>query len=188
METAVKPALKLEPDEVPDWSDETKAAFEPLTDLERRFVMWVAADCNSAEAYRRATGAEYTDRLTDSTRCNGYAIRSRPRVRSAIDAALKDTSFGPRMDREWILRRLNVALDKSEREGSGEACARILRIIAELKGEIVQNTQQTQNIHITVAPAAKRLAEALDLARKKSGVVVVSRAEAIEDTPEPSSG
>jgi hypothetical protein len=129
---------------VPGWSPETLAAFDGLTPLERSFVEWYATGGNAAEAYRQATGSEYTDRHTDSTRNNGYAIRSRPRVRAAIDAAMNDVNFDARMNRQWMLQRLQVALDKAEASsepGDQATVAKIIKTIAELKGEIVKKSE-----------------------------------------------
>jgi hypothetical protein len=132
------------PEEVPDWSPETKALLNDLTLLERSFVEWLASGMNAAEAYRKATGTEYKDRETDTTRMNGYIIRSRPRVKMAIDAAMKDMNFAARLDRATMLQRLQVALEKAEKSdkpADQDTVARIIKTIAELTGELVRHTR-----------------------------------------------
>ena len=175
--TVILPPLpKPDADDVPEWSEETERALQQLTVIERSFVENLATGCNHAEAYRRASGVEYDNREYDTTRTRAYRFMSRPRVQAALHLAMKDMNFDARMDRKWILQRLEVALAKAEKESSGESAARILEIIARVKGEMLPPTQSVVVTH-DITPAAKRLMDALELAKKKSGVIVVSRAE-----------
>lgn len=129
-------------EEVPNWSEETLAALEELTTLERRMVECMAGGCdNAAEAYRRIKNVEYKDRKSDRTRVNAYLILARPRVKKALHLAMRDASFDDRMDRTWLLQRLQAALDKAEASKgfmAAEAAANIIEKIARLKGEITK--------------------------------------------------
>jgi hypothetical protein len=70
------------------WSAETLKLFAALTPLERSFAEWCAAGCTTADAYRRAKGKRTGE--TEHSRQYGFAIRSRPRVSAAIEAAQQD--------------------------------------------------------------------------------------------------
>lgn len=132
------------PEDVPEWSDATLVALDELTPLERSVVEWYATGCSGAEAYRRARRLEPPDGEYDTARNNAWGILARPRVKIALDACRKDVSFGPRMDREWMLKRLRVALEKAERStkpSDQDTVARIVKTIAELKGELAQNNR-----------------------------------------------
>lgn len=129
---------------VPDWSEATLALFEPLSVLERAFVEWYVAGGNAAEAYRRATGAEYTDRETDSTRKMGYKLAARPRVKVAVDAAMKDRNFNARCDLEWKLSKIKKAIAKCEDMDSlqaQQAVADLTIKLATLQGEIKRDDE-----------------------------------------------
>ena len=134
--------------------------------MERSFVEWYVVGLNSVAAYRKARGAEYTGRESDTTRNYGYAIRSRPRVKAAIDAAMKDVNFDARMDRQWMLQRLQVALDKAEAsdEPADQATvAKIIKTIAELKGEIGRRSEVIVSEEMT--PAMKRFLATIERAK-----------------------
>src|SRR5690349_18602101 len=101
------------PHEVPDWGPETIRLLAALTALERSFVEWFATGMNAAEAYRMAAGRE-AGPGPDAARQLGYKIRARPRVRLAIDAALRDGGSGARVDREWLLMKLTQVVEVCE--------------------------------------------------------------------------
>jgi hypothetical protein len=125
--------------EVPDWSPATLAAFEGLTKLERAFVEWYVAGKNAAEAYRLARGADESDAEQDYSRQYGYAIQSRPRVKAAVEAGLKDRNFGARSDLEWKLAKLRAAIEKCERSNDIKAqvaLGGLIHKMAELQGEV----------------------------------------------------
>lgn len=166
------PLPKLSPDEVPGWSDETLAALDKLSTTERAFVEWMATGLNNAEAYRKATGREYTDRETDTTKASAYRMLSRPRVQHARRLAMKDLNFDARMDRAWMLQRLELALERAEKESSPESVARIIDIIAKLKGEHLPPAPQEVNVrhHLSMTPAHQRFFETLEAARKRAGL------------------
>lgn len=134
-------------EEVPEWSEATTNALDALSILERKVVEWTAAGCcNAAEAYRRATGTEYISAEKDHTRKNGQAILSRPRVQKALSLAMQDMGFEARLDRLWMLQRLEAALAKTEEcEGAyaQEVAAGIVEKIAKLKGEITKKHEIT---------------------------------------------
>lgn len=56
---------------------------------------------------------------------------------AALRLTMKDVNFDGWMDRAWILQRLEVALEKAEEFSSGESAARIIYIIAKVKGELL---------------------------------------------------
>ena len=134
-----KDACFPHPSEVPDWSPGTLALLEGLTVLERAWVEWFVADGNAAEAYRRATGAEYTDRETDTTRKSGHQIAARPRVKAAVDAAMKDRNFNARSDLEWKLAKVRKAIARCEKMESLQAQQTLVDLVmkmATLQGEV----------------------------------------------------
>ncbi len=171
------PLPRPDDEDVPEWSPETLEALNRLTGIERAFVENMATGDNQTEAYRKAKGMKDDD---EGAKQYAYRFLSRPRVLTALHAAFKDMNFDARMNRAWILQRLDVALRKAEESSSGESAARVLDIIAKIKGEHLPPPPQEIKVTHEITPAAKRLLDALDLARKKSGVTVVSRAEANE--------
>lgn len=176
----------LPPEDVPEWSPETMAALDELTPNERLFAEYISMGDNAAEAYRRVSGREYTDRESDTTRMIGYQWRSRPRVDKAIRLCMKDMNFGAAMDREWILQRLRVALEKAEASNAPYAqqiAGELLDRIAKLKGEYLPEKQEITVTH-EVSPAMKRFLAAVEMAKaRRQGTVVRVEAEAIEDAP-----
>jgi hypothetical protein len=127
------------PAQVPDWSDETLALFADLTALEQTWVEWYVVGVNAAEAYRRAVGFDPSGGGRDYGKQYGYEIRRRPRVKKAIEAALKDRNFDARMDREWklmvIREQLEYARDSRDVRLAGNI-PRLLKLAAELQGEL----------------------------------------------------
>jgi hypothetical protein len=124
------------PLEVPDWSPATLELLARLTPLERGFVEWYATGASAAEAYRQAAGRD-VEEGADASRQLGYKIRVRPRVQAAIDSALKDQNFDARCDRQWMLRKLMVIVDKceeSDKPGAVNALIDAIRLIANLTG------------------------------------------------------
>jgi hypothetical protein len=155
-------------DEVPEWSEETLKTFERLTPLERSWVEHFASGGNASEAYRRATGRKYTDRDTDTSRMNARNIRTRPRVQAAVKAALKDLNFDARMNRSWMLSRLVAALDKveeSSRPRDQGNVVKIIRAIAELKGELVKKVAHSGEVGER-SEVRKRMDELIENARR----------------------
>lgn len=136
----ILPMIKYpSPEEVPQWSEDTQDLLAPLTPLERSFVEWHACGMNPAEAYRKVTGYEYPGREADTSRQNAHAIMSRPRVQMALAAALKDMNFDARMNRAWMLERLNIAIQKveaSDKPEHQEIMAKLIEVAGKLKGEI----------------------------------------------------
>jgi hypothetical protein len=187
-------APRPRPDQVPDWSADTREALAALTPLERAFAQHYATGGNSAEAYRKAADCPAQDRDADTSRMNGYAIRSRPRVQAAIALAMRDVNFDARLDRAWMLQRLQVALDRAEASaapGAPKAAADIVRIIAEMKGEIVHRSEQSVTVTAEATPAVRRLLDTFELARRKAAAagLVVRAPEALGAPPaEPAGG
>lgn len=173
-EVVVEPVKYPAPAEVPDWSERTAALLERLLPLERCFVEWYSTGCNAAESYRQATGAMEME----SAKVQGHRMRLRPHVKDAIDAVLTDRNFGARMDREFQMRRLQASLERAEKIATAEGAttqdqtnvAKIVRTIAELKGELVQKQEVVVKNDDT--PAMKRFLAAVDAARQAAGVVV----------------
>lgn len=161
--------VRDEDDDVPEWSAETEEALSGLSVIERSFVEWLAAGCSKAEAYRRASGLEYANRDKDTTRTRGWRMMSRPRVQHALRLAMKDMNFDARMDRAWMLNNLEVALEKAKTESSGESMARIIDIIAKLKGEHLPPAPQKVEVTHDATPAMKRFLETIEKARKAAG-------------------
>src|SRR4051794_11343315 len=99
--------------DVPDWSADTLACLTDLTPLERAFTEWYSTGLNAAEAYRKAVGRP-PGKAGDAAAQMGYKLRNRPRVKVAIAAALGDRNVGARMDREWLLQKLYLAVCRIE--------------------------------------------------------------------------
>ena len=159
----------LDEELVPEWSPETQAALEELTPDEQRFVEYYTMGCNAAECYRRIRGVEYNDRDSDRTRIQGYKIRTRPRVDAAIKLAMKDAAFGAGMDREWMLQRLRVAVERAEACGGHNAqlvVGELIDRIAKLKGEYLPERQEITVTH-DLSPAMKRFTESLEMAKRR---------------------
>jgi hypothetical protein len=122
---------------VPDWSEQTLALMANLTPLERAFTEWVATGRSAADAHRMATGRASG---TSAARQQGHKLKARPRVRAAIDAALKDRNVGARMDREWLIARTGEAIERlrfdERRHFPAAALCRLIKLLAELQGEL----------------------------------------------------
>jgi hypothetical protein len=87
-------------------------------------------------------------------------------VKAAIDAAMKDVNFDARMDREWMLQRLQVALDKAEASDEPRDQATVVEIIktiAELKGEIWRKSETV--VKEMETPAMRRFRECIERAK-----------------------
>ena len=149
---------KAQKSEQPDWAPDTIEALDRLTPLESAFVQHWIVCLNAAEAYRLAAGVE-PKADGDFSRTYGYAIRSRPRVKVAIALAMRDTSFDARYDKDWMMRKLERALEKAEASDDPKdqkTVAYILKVMAELKGQIRQEppsnaSNQPGNIHILIS-------------------------------------
>lgn len=127
--------------QIPEWSPETLKAFGPLTPLERAFVEWFTVCNQSQQAWRMATGRLNEDNLS---RNNSYCIRHRPRVKAAIDLALRDRAVGPLMDRAYKLTMIREKLEEFRLSKDPKLLAQIpklLKLAAELQGEIVEKKE-----------------------------------------------
>ena len=110
-------ALHPEPDpdfpdllgNTPDWSEPTLKLLSELSPLERRFVEFFATGRSAAESYRLATGI-----ARPSARQQAHKIRVRPHVQAAIAAAMGDRNLSCRLDREWMLQRLQRQIEECE--------------------------------------------------------------------------
>jgi hypothetical protein len=77
--------------------------------------------------------------LGTNAKNNAHQLTRNPKVRAAIDAILADQNLGPRMYREWLLQRLFVAIEKcaeGDSVATAGAVARLVRLVAQLKGEL----------------------------------------------------
>jgi hypothetical protein len=97
----------------PDWSERTLALLSELSPLERAFAEWYASGLSAAEAFRRAAGLPHGP-APDASRQQGYKLRTRPRVKAAIEACLGDRNLGARLDREALLAKLFKVIEQCE--------------------------------------------------------------------------
>lgn len=133
--------VRPEGHQIPEWSPETLKAFEPLTPLERAFVEWFTVCNQSQQAWRKATGRLNEDNLS---RNNSYCIRHRPRVKAAIELALKDRAVGPLMDRSYKLTLIREKLEQFRESPDPKLLAQIPKLVklaAELQGEIIEKKE-----------------------------------------------
>jgi hypothetical protein len=153
------------PTDTPDWSPETLALMSGLLPVERAFVEWSSTGITAAEAYRRATGSE-----SAVVRQFAYRMRSRPRVKAAMDAAVSDRNFGARVDREYLLMRLYWAVERLREENTpraGLGIARLVKLVAQLQGELPRGRSASPHRPVGPVPGTAKLA---DLRRELDGM------------------
>jgi hypothetical protein len=154
----------------PDWSEPTLALLRALPPTERCFVEWYATGLNAAEAFRKATGKDST-----AARQLASRMRSRPRVKAAIDAALSDRNLGPRMDREYLLGHLYVAIERlrgRDNPRAGLGIARLVKLVAQLQGELPRGRSAGPHRPVGPGPGTAKL---VDLRRELDGMLAESR-------------
>lgn len=164
---------------VPEWSAETLALFAELTALERAWVEWFVTCNNAIQAYRLATGRVNEDGVS---RTNGWQIKCRPRVRAATASAMKDRGVGPMMDRDYKLMVIREQVEQARRSADPKARAgisRLLKLAADLQGEIVRRSQSDVTVTTDESPALKRMLAAIARAREVAGPAVRVKAEAV---------
>jgi hypothetical protein len=151
--------------DIPQWSEPTLRLLRDLSPLQRAFAEWTAAGYSGAEAYRRAS--RRAD-LGPNARNNAALLNRNPKVRVAIDAALGDSNFGALMDRSWLFAKLLNAVEKAEDSDSPRAAAvvcRLVRLVAELKGEFGRSRQPVPASTPQVAKVYEQFEEVLAQAR-----------------------
>jgi phage terminase small subunit len=158
------------PSHVPDWSDETMALMEELTPLQQTFVAWIVAGKNMTESYRLASG-----RMNDPSNSIApiaHNLKKSPKIKAAIAAATRDRNFGARMDREWMLMKCMAQIEECENSTDirrKNAIPQLIRLVAELKGEITQKHEHKIDVEPQQSDVRERMDRLIEAAERLTG-------------------
>lgn len=159
------------PSHVPDWSDETMALMEELTPLQQTFVAWIVAGKNMTEAYRLASGR--MDATSQAVCPIAHNLKKIPKVKAAIAAAIRDRNFGARMDREWMLMKCMAQIEECEKSTDirrKNAIPQLIRLVAELKGEITQKHEHKIDAEPQQSDVRERMDRLIEAAERLTGL------------------